>query len=102
MIKLLVRRLEQLHCLWELPPEKAATLDGANPVDLHVEMTQALYSLGRDDMPVDALFLTERVGHYWMYAQGMRVRHLLVTAADVTGTPHDYFKGVRVTVREDT
>ena len=105
MIKLLVRRLEQLVCLWELDAEKASTLDGPDPVDLNLEMTQALHRLGRpgcNDLAIDALFLADRATRFWMDVQGMRHRWEMVTAADPTGTPHDYFKGVRVAVREDT
>lgn len=98
MIKLLERRGDKLVSVWELSAEEAATLDTKTPVDLHLEMTKAINCL--DGLLIDALFLADRPGRFWMDAQGMRRRHAFVTSPDLTGVPHDYFKGVRIAVTD--
>jgi hypothetical protein len=100
MIKLLVRRGEQLHCVWELSAEDAATLSTDSPIDLNLEMTRAIHYTDADDMKIDALFVASRVGRFWMDVQGFRYRRTFVTSPDVNGIPHDYFEGVRIAVSD--
>lgn len=100
-IKLLVRRGEKLECLWELSQEASDALLTNNPPDLHQLMHQAVLLSAGNDMLVDALFLSNRSGRYWMDVHGMRKSEAIVTRIDLDNIAYDHFEGIRLAIDDD-
>lgn len=94
----------------------SAGLAGPNGLDLFLAMSQAVMlppSLGKGisgiektDAPTDPspgvrpVFYTNRTVRFWMDAQGMRDRNVLLTLNDAAGKPQDMFRGVPVKVSD--
>ena len=93
-----------------------AGLAGPNGLDLFLAMSQAVMlppTLGKNvagiekvDAPTDPspgvrpVFYTNRTVRFWMDAQGMRNRNVLLTVNDAAGRPQDVFRGVPVKVSD--
>lgn len=93
-----------------------AGLAGASGPDLFLLMSQAVLAppslgqgvagLGPTDSPTDPMpsvmpkFYCNRTIRFWMDAQGMRNRNVLLTVNDAAGKPQDVFRGIPVRVSD--
>jgi len=93
-----------------------AGLAGASGPDLFLLMSQAVLlpptlgqtisGLGKVDAPTDPspgvrpVFYCNRTVRFWMDAQGMRNRNVLLTVNDAAGKPQDVFRGIPVKVSD--
>lgn len=93
-----------------------AGLAGPNAADLFLLMSQAVMlppALGKGisgitktDAPTDPspsvrpVWYTNRTIRFWMDAQGMRDRNVLLTLNDAAGKPQDVFRGIKVAVSD--
>jgi CDP-diacylglycerol pyrophosphatase len=73
-----------------LPPTLGKAISGIEKVDAPTDPSPS----------VRPVFYTNRTVRFWMDAQGMRNRNVLLTVNDSAGRPQDVFRGIPVKISD--